>query len=255
MLSLVRLTVGERGQVVDQSHSAQPDFAIAYADGRTGIGEITWHEDAATRQMWVELHKREPVQRISLEDGLGQWGVSVYASARLSRLFPVLPDLISRLVVANRLQVRIQPTWPRDDLADEIRRLGIEDIGRYSDREPSLAIISPRTEAEWIPDDPNVIVDWLDRLVIDPAYLDLTAKLSDHKANERHIVVVTGSATSLAVEDHLRALGQRLPTRAPLLPDWITHAWVLSSWASGRMAGIWTRSGGWSSVPLPDPQP
>ncbi|MEQ1703801.1 MAG: hypothetical protein ABMA25_27150, partial [Ilumatobacteraceae bacterium] len=159
VISFVQLTVGRRGEVIDRSDGPDPDFRIEYGDGRTAIGEVTWHEDPGTRQMWVELHKREPVQRIALEDGLGQWGVSVHTSARLDQLFPVVPDLISRLVTANRLEVRIQPTWPTDELANEIRLLGIEDVGRYSEREPSLAVISPRTEAECIPDDPNVIVD------------------------------------------------------------------------------------------------
>jgi hypothetical protein len=255
VISLVRLTVGGRGVVVDCSDGPDPDFRIEYDDERTAIGEITWHEDPGTRQMWVELHKREPVQRITLEDGLGQWGVSVHTSARLDRLFPAVPDLISRLVMANRLEVQIQPTWPTDELAKEIRRLGIEDIGRYSDREPSLAIISPRTEAERISDHPNLITDWLERLVFDQAYVDLTGKLRDHDADERHIVVVTGSATPLAVDEHLRALDRRLPTRSPSVPGWITHAWVLSSRTSGKMAGVWTRSHGWSAMPLPEGPP
>ena len=144
----------------------------------------------------------------------------------------------------------LQATWPPGPLADRARELKIDHIRRGVVDGSDVAWYSLGPTGGWEPDDGNLVVDWLDALVVDPAYLDLTNKLQIQLADELHIFVVTGSATPHDADSALRQIDRIAPTRDPDLPGWITHAWVVSQWASGRSAGLWTRGQGWSIVPI-----
>ncbi len=42
---LIRRWVGDRGKVIDRGNTNLPDFEIRYHDGRTGWGDVGWHEN------------------------------------------------------------------------------------------------------------------------------------------------------------------------------------------------------------------
>jgi hypothetical protein len=114
---------------------------------------------------------------------------------------------------------------------------------------PALAVMQPMMTGGVLPDDPNIIVDWIDGVVVEPRYSDLTKKLQFLVADERHIFVVTGSATRYDVDHLFHGIESALPTRDPVLPSWISHAWVMSMWGADRAIGRWERDRGWSAIP------
>jgi hypothetical protein len=248
-LRIVRSYVGDRGTITDQSHTGLPDFRIDYADRRVAIGEITWHADRILQAMYVEAIKNDRL--VPLRPGLGSWTAMMRRGALVPRVHAELPDLIADLDAAGLDQLEVYADWPRGQLADHARRLGIEWVHRVSVGRRDMAMYSEPMPGGAVPEDPDVIVDWLEGVVADPDYADLTGKLRDVEADERHIFVMTGAATMFGVDDLFRQLHEHLPRRAPLLPLFITHAWAASWWGTVRSVALWTRKMGWSAVPVP----
>jgi hypothetical protein len=106
-----------------------------------------------------------------------------------------------------------------------------------------------------IPTDPDVIVDWIDDMLADPAYLDTTLKLvAVGDVHERHVFMAAGSQTPFGTDERLQRIGQSLPNRAPVVPHGITHLWLVSRWSNARLgafAALWVAGEGWSRVPVP----
>jgi hypothetical protein len=247
---MLRAWVGTAGVVDDQSSGPEPDFRVHYNDGRVGIGEVAWHEDEAIQAMWQATFRRERHQQVALSAGLGQWAVSLVRGARIDRLYDDLPALLSRLSAVECFSVDIHADWPRDEFGDSARALGIEHIARVNAHEPSMAMFFMPPTGGQLTGDPNLIVDWIDELVAHPRYQDMTQKVLTAEADERHIFVMSGSATPHDADDSLQQIANALPTRSPILPTGITHVWVASRYGS-QGVGLWTEAFGWCSVPVP----
>lgn len=255
-IELLQAAVGDRGHVVNtgEGTSGGPDFRIDYVDGRVGVGEVTWHDDPAYRGMWNELLRREHL--LELPADIGQWSVHLQTGARVRQAYRRTPGLLERFAASQSdvptIGMTLQPTWPIGPLADEARDIGIESFYRYSMASPALALMQPVSTGGVLSDEPNIIVDWLEGVVRDRRYTDLTEKLRHIDADELHIFVVTGSAARYDVDHLFRALDQALPTRDPDLPPWLTHAWVMSMWGEpSRHFGRWERGRGWSTETSP----
>jgi hypothetical protein len=110
-----------------------------------------------------------------------------------------MPDFLARYAATMTVDIHagmtIQPDWPIGPLADDAREIGIESFHRFSMESPALAVMQPLSTGGALPDDPGIIVDWIEGVVAESRYLDLTEKLRDVDADERQIFVVTGSAT------------------------------------------------------------
>ena len=89
--------LGDIGTVDDTSSGGGPDFWINYQDGRRGVGEVGWHEDAVLRQMWQRTYKEAEHHLVRLAPGTGRWAVSLQRGARIDRLIVELPKLIADL--------------------------------------------------------------------------------------------------------------------------------------------------------------
>lgn len=242
--------VADRGVVTNTGAGPGPDFQITYHDTRTAIGEVGWHEDPNIQSMWAHINQHSPTQRLILPDGIGQWSARLRAGARLTRLRHELPNLIVDLDRAGREHLDARTSLPTDALAERAARLGIDNVSRFSTREPSLVVYSPPGKGGFIPDDANIVCDWITEVVTDPRYLDMTTKLRHLHADERHIFIAAGSRTDMGVEERVRLIHERPPTTDPKVPEWISHAWVVSLF--GSTAGLWTRQAGWTSVTLTD---
>lgn len=254
-VELLQTAVGDGAHVenIGVGTGTGPDFRIDYLDDRVGIGEVTWHEDPLYRAMWQELLKREPVQQLALAGDIGQWSVHLWSGAHIGRAYEQTPGFLERFAATqgdNALAgMTLEPTWPIGPLADEARHIGIESFHRFSMDSPALAVMQPMTTGGVLRDDPNIIVDWIDSVVVEPRYRDLTEKLQHLEADERHIFVVTGSATRYEVDHLFHAIEDALPTRDPAVPSWISHVWVMSLWGADRAIGRWERDRGWSAAP------
>src|SRR4029078_4004542 len=136
---------------------------------------VTWHADRSLRRMQHALDRYG--RSCPLGPGLGLWRVWMPTSARIKDIRQVLPRLIGQFDAANELQVEIQPDWPREERHDEARRFGIAMIYKSPSPGRDLVYFSEGPTGGLLPDDPDLIVDWLDEVVSDPEYADLTEKL------------------------------------------------------------------------------
>jgi hypothetical protein len=246
---VVRVWLGDMGVVQDTSAGHEPDFRLSYRDGRNGWGEVGWHEDPELRAMWSLTFRKERHQQIDLPPGSGLWAVSLVKGASIRALYNELPGLIADLVRQGQTQLEIVGNWPRTDLADTARRLGIEYIDRSGDSSDTAFFFMPGSGGT-VPTDPNVIADWVSAVLADSAYADTTRKLLDREADERHIFLMSGSRTDFGVDERLRRLGEGVPSRSPFVADGISHIWVVSQFGAAP-AGLWIRDRGWFLIPLP----
>ena len=91
------------------------------------------------------------------------------------------------------------------------------------------------------------LADWVSTFLADDGRADVRTKLSRSGAANRHVLVVLPgfaeaphSVTYLLMSD-----SAPLPLVAPVLPDEVTHVWLMSTWAEGR--GMrWSPEGGWA---------
>lgn len=248
-VSVVRAWLDDRGMVEDTSARHDPDFRLSYEDGRIGWGEVGWHEDPELRAMWSLTFRKENHQQIDLPPGSGLWAVSLVKGASIRGLYRELPGLIARLVNQGQNRLEIVGNWPRSDLAETARCLGIEYIDK-SRASPDAAIFFMPGSGGTVPTDPNVIVDWVSAVLADNDYADTTKKLLDREADERHVFLMSGSRTDFGVDERLRRISEGVPSRPPTVPDGITHVWVVSQFGAAP-AGLWTRERGWLLIPLP----
>jgi hypothetical protein len=246
--SVVTSWVGEAGVVMDLSSGGGPDFEIDYADGRRAVGEVGWHENERLREMWGNTFRQDLHQTVVLDEGAGTWGLQLVLGANIKRLHRDLARFIGQLTEAGCFRLGIYERWPRGALADSARRLGVEYIVRH-DEDGSSAIYFMPGSGGVVPTDPNVIPDWIEAVLADPAYADTTGKLLPVDADERHVFLMSGSATPFGVGERLMRVSEAIPTRPLTAPSGITHVWALSQFGPAIVA-LWADAG-WTLVPFP----
>ncbi len=247
-ISALRFWIGDNGSVEDTSGGHGPDFSLAYADGRRGIGEVGWHEDPTIQEMWARTFRAHHHQQIDLAVGLGQWSVQLVRGAHIGRLYTELPEFVGKLVAHGCLRLEVHQSW-RSELADTARGLGIDHIDQVTRDEPSVAIFFLPGSGGAITSDSDVITDWVDSVLADPSYRDTTEKILRVQADERHVFLMSGTLTSFDVDQNLQRINTRTPSRAPAVPAGITHVWVVSRFGEPNV-GLWTVGQGWSFVSL-----
>jgi hypothetical protein len=248
-VSVVTAWVGETGVVTDTSSGGGPDFEIAYFDDRTAVGEVGWHEDPEIQAMWANTFRQEFHQTVELAPGRGTWSLQLVRGANIKALHQELPALIDAMIEGSCFSLKVTGNWPRGPVADCARRLGISYLTRHDESDSSRAIYFMPGDGGTVPAEPNVVAEWIESVLCDPAYADTTAKLLAVDPDERHVFLMSGSATPFGAGERLRQISEGLPTRGLNVPSGITHVWALSRFGPASVA-LWTHHG-WSAVPVP----
>jgi hypothetical protein len=267
--NIVQEWVGDRGTVENSGGTGGgPDFKIHYSDGREAVGEVGWNEDPVTRKMWGATFKQAQHQRIPLHAGSGTWSVHLAAGANVKGLYKSLPDLVADIVkadIASQLDMHMYPDeevlaatpnrdqwelrFPEIPLVNRARSLGIEWMRFYDSGIADEAVFFMPGGGGYLSDDPNVIVPWIDSVLHDPHYADMSAKLLPFKVQERHVFIWSGGLTPIDADDRLRRVVEGLPGQNLNVPAGITHVWALSQW--GPSAALLWSYGQWAVVPMP----
>jgi hypothetical protein len=92
-------------------------------------------------------------------------------------------------------------------------------------------------------------VPWIDSVLTDPTYADMSAKLQPFNVQERHVFIWSGGFTPIEADDRLRRAVEALPENNPNVPAGITHVWALSQY--GPSAALLWSGGQWTVVPMP----
>lgn len=207
----VRAWLGTRGALEDASQGGGPDFWIEYHDGRRAVGEVSWHEDAEIQKMWKTTFKQERHQVVPLPPDSGQWGVGLVRGAQIKALYQELPAFIATLAAEGETGLELAYLHPRDPLRLTAERLRISYIQRAGDQpSPSQTIFFVPPSGGVVPPDAESVVEWVESVIADPAYRDVTAKLLKvAEMDERHVFIMSGSQTPFwrqraAVDDQRR---------------------------------------------------
>lgn len=267
--NIVRVWVGDQGTVENTGGTGGgPDFKIDYSDGRKAVGEVGWHEDPITRAMWGVTFKQAQHQRVPLLARSGTWSVHLAPGASIKGLYKSLPDLVADIVkagIASQLDMHMYPSedvlaatpnrdqwelrFPEIPLVNRARKLGIEWMRLYDSGTADEAIFFMPGGGGYLSDDPNVIVPWIDSVLTDPTYADMSAKLQPFNVQERHVFIWSGGLTPIEADDRLRRAVEALPENNPNVPAGITHVWALSQY--GPSAALLWSGGQWTVVPMP----
>jgi hypothetical protein len=248
--------VGEQGHVehTGAGTGAGPDFRIEYQDGRVAIGEVGWDVDQRLAEMWSLMLAQDEHHVIRLRPGSGLWSLSLRPGAPIKQLLRDVPALVDGLLELGVTNMSPEAEWAPSELVARAMTLGIQRIELTSTEAPEggdRAYYFFGSSGSFVPDDPDVIVDWLDGYLANPRYADTCDKLLPLEADERHIFVLAGSGAPPEASMFMLDLRGRAPSRAPKLLKGITHAWAAAEWGRGDVA-LWTLPDGWSIVAAPD---
>jgi hypothetical protein len=199
--------------------------------------------------MWSRTFREERHQTVELASGRGTWSLLLVRGANIGRLHRELPTFIDSLIESSCFKLEVTSHWPRGADADHARALGIEYITRHEEGEAGSAIYFMPGSGGAVPTDPNVVADWIESVLGSDAYADTTEKLLRIDADERHVFLMSGTATPFGAGERLRRISEALPTRALVAPNGITHVWALSQFGPAE-AVLWSGHR-WILVPVP----
>lgn len=225
-IDLVSRHIEGAGVVVDQSASGLPDFRIEYKDGRTAIGEIGWATDPAKIEQWSYFLKQEEPQRVALPPGSGSWAVQLTKQARTKNIQRDIVSVITQMRTQGLDQLEVVEDWPRTDLGNHARGLGFTYMRRVESGSTDSAYCQPVGIGGAIPNEPNLLVAWVNEFLRRHDKLDLTNKLANVDANEAHVFLIVGDAAPFGIQTLMQHARERLPSIPPDLPSHITHLWL-----------------------------
>jgi len=250
MTRLVATVVGEAGTVCysGEGTGGGLDFTISYFDGRCGVGEVVWHEDAKIQEMRQVLAREEQDGPIALPAGLGSWIVHLARGARIKDLAEPVRQFILGLDGAAIDDISLFAHDASPEHEAQMSSLGLTGIRQFSGIEPAAAyLMVPDCTGGAVPD-ADSIVEWIEEVLGHDAYLDVTKKLLEDDADERHAFVVAGSRTPLGPFLRLANGSDMCPARGPRVPSGITDIWCTSTFGVAP-ALHWSGSKGWQEVP------
>lgn len=250
MARLVANTIGDAGTVDYTGAGTGPglDFKISYQDGRSGVGEIVWHEDSELQEMKQVLARLEYDGPIALPPGLGCWIVHLVRGARIKDLPARVTEFILRLEALGISDVSVIARDIPPRLRAEMVNLGLNGLRCFRGMKPSAAYLMVPDVTAGIVAGAESIVEWVEAVLNHDDYRDVARKLLAIEVDERHAFVVAGSRTPLGPYLRLANGNDMCPERDPHLPRGITDVWCTSTFGVAP-ALHWSREGGWREAP------
>jgi hypothetical protein len=232
----------------DNSEPGMYDLKITYPDGRTAALEVT----SAANPNALALGKLIYGQGRWIAPGITKaWWVDVLPTCNAKRLRKKLPALLSAFEAAGITEVDTDRLWERQPGTEPAKALDVVKA-RYMEATdyPGSIYLNIHFPMEmmggFVPDNGNALAEWISGWCIDPARPDNLAKLAHSGEGERHLfVIVVGLGSEpFAVTDMLIRDSAPPPEIDPVLPDEVTHVWIMSTWGTG--SGFrWAPDAGW----------
>ena len=244
-IEILQNWVGPAGTVLDLGKGDGPDFKILYTDGREAIGEVGLHEDPEVAEAWVAIHKSATPQQIQLPAGTGMWAVGFSTVPNIKRIKSQLPLFLVQLHNQEIFHLDVNEVYPRDEIGDLARDLGIDYLTCYKEYEQDLVTYFLPTTGGAIPTDPDLIVDWVESGLLSEDFKDSWTKLLPFRSQEKHVFFMTSNRTVFGIDEIIQS--QVLPKKHPHLPGALTHIWLCSRYEGGSTI-YWSNSSGWQRI-------
>ncbi len=239
------------GQHDDNTTPNVHDLDLSVGGGRTfGAMEVTAAADADLIECWKLLNGHG--NRWIAPGIAGGWAVSVQPTARVKRLIKELFLLLQALERAGLDSLpRRSASWGQ--LTVTAQNLGVVRARQGGTSFPGSIYVTPQISQErssgWVAPTGDALSEWMSEWIIDPSRADNLTKLRRSAASERHLFVIAPGIESTApfsVTDLLMRADAPLPTVAPVLPDEVTHVWIMGPWVNGR-GFRWSPDLGWET--------
>ena len=135
----------------------------------------------------------------------------------------------------------------------ELQALGVKRLHQYNTNNPGSIYVALEQEVQFrwafVGDTGDSLVDWFDAWIRTPEQTHNVEKVRKAGYPEGHLLVLIPAFPSVpfSASNLLMRPDPPLPTRAPSMPDGLTHLWLMSTWDSG-MLFHWS-SAGWARFP------
>lgn len=220
------------------------DLKICYPDGRRGAGEVvstrTAKQRAQTRAIGRAGYTRDERLRLL-------WIACVSPDARISQVLADLSQFLADLELAGITNLS-RNLYYGPEMRERLRRLHVSSCTGLPSTElhPPGFYIVPEATAAWVGDGDEIRV-FCEQFLADPAQADVTRKLDEADADERHAIVI---ATHDQLKLHTAVDLGLVPRHAPNLAartDWL---WVIASKHLPTRGCYWVRTRGWATTVL-----
>lgn len=225
------------------------DFALTYADGRTGAVEVTSHAGPGRRQLEGVLGKDNFAWP---NPGQWAWSTAVADPADLSRFGEVYAHVIALCEGHGAIRPDLLP-WEVRYADPDLRWLETSTVSMSGHPSVPAADGDRRRPVYVLPEGGGGVIDedlvGLDQAVADllavPSVTRRVAKVGGAVTDERHLFVsVDTSGLPFPIAGALMGRPARLPSTTELvLPRRLTHLWLAPRYLHVLLG--WTVSDGW----------
>ncbi len=216
----------------DNSEPSMYDLHIGdFRPGGAAL-EVTAVADPALSALWNTLHKTDG--RWVFEGLAGGWTVEVPPTASTRKLRSELRDLLADLERRGIKEVDSDDAPWRPEVA-KLHDLKISHLSQYDTDCPGSVYFMPDQGPERsggaMAADAEDLLDWIEQLLASDAFMDNRQKLAKAATQDRHLFVLFPALATAPFSVHSALLGRNvaLPSRAPRLPEEVTHLWLAST--------------------------
>lgn len=221
----------------DGSAPRMPDGLIRYTDGRLASLEVIGDHDVEFEEQDAALDGR----RVIHIDGLRwSWSLTLERETRVRSLLEELPARLRSAEISHAEPVRAaQSLLSPEDHHD----LALFAASARTDGPPGRVTLraAPFTG---FGSGAGALPDWVERVLSRQS--DVGPKLAG-AGRDGHVFIWATIGSEAEAQTALDGAATDLPTRAPRLPDGITHVWVMSGFSSTRGLA-WFPDRGWHEL-------
>jgi hypothetical protein len=198
--------------------------------------EVTAAADSRAIELWNLVNGRD--ETWTEPDLVGGWRLTVSVECNVKRLQQKAPGLLQRLEL-NELD---------SSARSEIQALGVKRFHQYNTNNPGSIYVTLEQEVQFrwafVGDTGDSLVDWFDAWIRTSEQAHNVEKVRKAGYPEGHLLVLIPAFPSapFSASNLLMRPDPPLPTRAPTLPDGLTHLWLMSTWDSGMLLH-WSATG------------
>jgi hypothetical protein len=207
------------------------DLKISYPGGRRGAAEVVSTRAGKQRAQESAISRAGYTTDQRLRH---LWIASVSPDAVISRLLPDLPPFLTDLEQADVTDLS-RNRYYGPQMRERLRSLHVSSCTALPPTalHPPGFYILPEATADWVGDGEEIRV-LCEEFLADPAQADVTRKLRQAGADERHTAVDLGLT----------------PHHAPSLDACVDWLWVIASQDLPARGCYWERSQGWATAVL-----
>lgn len=242
---VVEARLGVQLRFADTTGGVDYVFEWAGAPSALEVTRLTDRREKEGMKVWANRYSVRETHLLR-----HSWWVVTEGHPQYSTVYELIVPALQELELHQLQEYSSQMDWWLEhsptlrDAVQRLRSARVSDARHISTKgEVRQVLLSP--SGGWVSDGPNGALEELENFLASAS--DVLEKLRSSAAHERHAWIWTDTDTPGRVRRPLESTEWGLPTRAPSLPDEITHLWVVDEQTGNGWT--WFRVEGWSTIP------